>query len=319
VNSAEVTFDILNTSFFDPSQPGYSNAVFKAMLHEIGHTMGLAHMPLPNPPGHCGGQTPQQSIMNGQCGVNDYTNNNMPAGLTACDQSSVVTSQQYYRAPCPGSNCNEGGGDAFAADNCSYPGYGGCPNGYHNSIGCCQPDVPSPIVVDVDGSGIELTSVNDGVFFDFRGNGQQLKVSWTEANSTNAWLALDNNGNGTIDNALELFGNFTPQPYSEEKNGFIALSLYDKLGAGGNEDNRISPQDSIFSSLRLWTDENHNGISELPELKTLSHFGVESLSLDYKSSKRNDQHGNEFRYRAKVTDARHVKVSRWAWDVFLAH
>jgi len=81
----------------------------------------------------------------------------------------------------------------------------------------------------------------------------------------------------------------------------------------------IDSRDSVFESLRLWQDKNHNGISELDELHTLLELNVKALELDFKESKRVDEFGNEFKYRAKVKDTRDGTVGRWAWDVFLSH
>jgi len=196
--------------------------------------------------------------------------------------------------------------------------YGGDWDFFSCSCSGCDVCGGSPIVVDVAGDGISLTGPTEGVDFDLNGNGTRDRLGWTKINSDDAWLALDRNGNGNIDSGAELFGDYTAQPTGPNKNGFLALAEFDKPANGGNSDGVIDIQDQVFIQLRLWQDSNHNGISDAGELHPLGALNVKALELEFKDSKRIDEFGNEFKYRAKVKDSKDGNVARWAWDVFLS-
>ncbi len=160
----------------------------------------------------------------------------------------------------------------------------------------------------------------DRVRFDIADTGTKPLVSWTAAQSTNAWLALDRNGNGTIDSGAELFGNATPQPdppSGESKNGFRALAVFDRPENGGNGDGYLDEKDAVYDKLLLWQDLNHDGVSQSSELKHLRDFGIAAIELSYHESRKEDQFGNLFRYGSRIYRAGRRADGRWTYDVIL--
>jgi hypothetical protein len=101
--------------FYDPSMPdSYATVFMKIVLHELGHTMGLADTATPSS-GHTCDQTNGTSVMNLPCNAND-SEGNMAEDVTECDQNAVNTVSNYAFQPNPqcnpeeASNCEANGG-----------------------------------------------------------------------------------------------------------------------------------------------------------------------------------------------------------------
>ena len=174
---------------------------------------------------------------------------------------------------------------------------------------CCP---GSPIILDLEGNGFDLTDAAGGVHFNLNPAGDTEQISWTSAKSDDAWLALDRNGNGIIDDGTELFGNFTLQPASESRHGYKALGVLDQ-----NLDDVIDSKDAVFNDLRLWQDVNHDGVSQAAELTTLQAHGIIGLGVKFTGVRTTDAYGNLFRYSAEVIRTPDSHVAPLSYDVFL--
>ncbi len=132
-----------------------------------------------------------------------------------------------------------------------------------------------PLILDLDNDGLETIGINTSnpILFDHNGNGVRTATGWVK--SDDAFLVLDRNGNGSIDNGRELFGDSTPLTAGGvAADGFAALAQEDTNGDG-----KVDSLDARFASLRLWRDLNQDGASQVGELFTLSSQGIIALNL----------------------------------------
>lgn len=208
------------------------------------------------------------------------------------------------------SNCVETG-KSKAAVLCPCPGCTPRPTPNNNTA-----PGEDPLIISLADTRLSLSSLEKGVKFDLDGDGELEKTAWTAPGSDDAFLALDRNYNGRIDNGLEIFGGDTPQLPSAEPNGFRALAVFDDIQSGGNADGKIDHQDSIFTSLLLWADKNHDGQSAANEVAPLSDY-ISTIYLGYQRSYSVDTYGNELRYWTRVLHSNEDSTgSLEAWNVF---
>ncbi|TNF83810.1 hypothetical protein FGE05_06290 [Pseudomonas sp. ICMP22404] len=145
----------------------------------------------------------------------------------------------------------------------------------------------SPLILDLDGDGVETTGLSAHVHFDHDTNGFAESTGWVGRDD--GLLVFDRNGNGRIDNGTELFGDNTKLPSGDKAaNGFAALAALDTNGDG-----RIDASDTDYASLRVWKDIDSDGETDDGELITLSQAGVQSIGVNYVANSVTDLSGNQ--------------------------
>ncbi|MDZ7814228.1 MAG: hypothetical protein U5L74_14500 [Ideonella sp.] len=136
-----------------------------------------------------------------------------------------------------------------------------------------SPGGSCPLVLDLDGNGVQTVGVDHGVRFDLKATGDTPTVGWTDGRD--GLLVLDRNGNGRIDDGAELFGEGTTLANGlKAPDGFTALAEADDNGDGV-----INAQDAVFGQLQVWVDANIDGVTQAGELKGLAELGVVEFNL----------------------------------------
>ena len=196
----------------------------------------------------------------------------------------------------------------------------------NHPISAPPPPGPCVLVIPLDlGGTFMLTSPENGVDFDLDADSSRERVSWTEPGAEVAWLAVDRNGDGRIISGRELVGDrMLPQARTAPE----ALITFASERRPAERSAFLNTNNSQFSQLLLWTDRNHNGISEEAELRSAGQL-LAQIALGFERNHRKDGHGNESRYRGSVYVRRAAGVDpvstpaddrarlRWMYDACL--
>lgn len=186
--------------------------------------------------------------------------------------------------------------------------------------GGCNPTDCSPLLINLGHGQPALTGAE--VWFDMAGAGIKQLIGWTDPSAPDAFLVLDKNGNGMIDSGRELFGTFTRLSWNDAgpraQNGFQALAWFDRPENGGNGDGSIDRNDLVFDRLLLWTDANHDGVSQPEELTPVSQAGITKIRLDANYVGLRDRFGNRMKFMSIVETmtSTGTVVERHIYDVF---
>lgn len=168
--------------------------------------------------------------------------------------------------------------------------------------------IPSPIALDLDGDGVETTSLADGAWFDHANDGFAERSAWLSRDD--GLLVRDLDGNGTIDSGAELFGSETKLANGQKAaNGFDALKEMDS-----NNDGVVDASDGAFGTLRVWKDSDGDGYTDTGELFSMADAGVKAINVGYTNSSSIDANGNEHRQIGSFTTT--TGITRAAEDIW---
>jgi len=140
----------------------------------------------------------------------------------------------------------------------------------------------TPVVLDLNGDGIQTTTAQNGVSFDINNDGKADQTAWVARGD--GLLVRDINKDGQINNGSELFGSATSLGNGKTAaDGYAAMSALDT-----NHDGVLDAKDAAFGELMVWTDLDGNGVTGANELTNLSDLGINSISLNATKSSENN-------------------------------
>ena len=144
----------------------------------------------------------------------------------------------------------------------------------------------SPIVLDLNGNGVQTISYSAGVKFDLNAQGQAIQTGWVS--SGDGLLVMDRNHDGIINNGSELFGSSTTLANgTKATDGYQALRELDT-----DHDGVIDKNDAAFNDLSVWVDANSDGVSTANEIHSLASLNITQISVQATAGTGIDAAGN---------------------------
>lgn len=133
-------------------------------------------------------------------------------------------------------------------------------------------ELKDPLVINFAGQPMSL--LKDKFEFDLNMDGQKEQLS--QLSSGSAFIALDKNNNGRIDDGSELFGAHTGD-------GFAELALYDQ-----DQNGVINKNDKIFDQLLVWSPGSNDTLMKLNETE-VDTLVLQTVYTPYRFTDTNNQ------------------------------
>ena len=128
-----------------------------------------------------------------------------------------------------------------------------------------------PVVLDLDGDGLEFAALSEVAIFDMDSDGTLDYSAWVGADD--ALLAYDHNENGIVDNGTEIaFAQYAEGAETDLEGLSMAFD--------SNGDGVLSADDSDFEYFGIWQDANSNGLTDEGEFQNLAEAGIEAINLN---------------------------------------
>jgi Ca2+-binding RTX toxin-like protein len=163
-----------------------------------------------------------------------------------------------------GNDTSDNGGGGSSSDNDSGYGGGGDPAADSEQNG------NMPIVLDLDGDGVELVDIDESTaFYDINGDGFRTHLGWVSADD--GLLAFDKDTDGIIQDGDEIsFVSYVEGAVTDLE----GLQYFDS-----NSDGVLDANDTEWSKFGVWQDLDQDGETDDGEFQSLTAQGITSITL----------------------------------------